>query len=107
MYGYSYSFASLLCTNILSHILYVCVLQFLFSSWLFLSIRVFLPCLIDSHTDMNWAFNMMSCPSTIWILTLNVTYVVRKNQFLLLYFPRDLLCLGTYFVCQACVRGLL
>ena len=63
-YGSSYLFDFWIRTNTLSHILYVCGLRFLFSSWLFLSIIFCLRSLISSHYAMNGVFNIMSRPKT-------------------------------------------
>ena len=63
-HGYSYLFAFLLQTNILSCILYMCGLWFYFSSWLFLCISFCLCRLIASQSATHGVFNIMSHPKT-------------------------------------------
>ena len=54
----------LLCNNTLSCILYVCALQFWFSTWLLLSVRFCLRCLIASQSVMHGVYNIKSYPKT-------------------------------------------
>ena len=69
-------------TNTLSCILYVCGLIFLFSSWLFLSIYLWLRRLIAYHSAMNGVFNVVSHQKTSWpsMACSIVWYVLRTAK---------------------------